>query len=54
VTEPLHRLDPSAEAGKRAFKQHVAIVKAIENGDSSAAEAQMLEHLSYLETQSRP
>jgi GntR family transcriptional regulator, transcriptional repressor for pyruvate dehydrogenase complex len=52
VTEPVHHLNLNAEVGKRAFRQHVKIVKAIEKGDGKAAEAEMLAHLAYLEEQS--
>lgn len=52
VTEPVHHLNLNAEVGKRAVRQHVKIVKAIENGDGEAAEEAMLSHLAYLEEQS--
>ncbi|BBY83095.1 FadR family transcriptional regulator [Mycolicibacterium pulveris] len=52
VTEPVHHLKLSAEVGKRTFRQHVAIVRAIEKGDADAAERAMSEHLSYLEQHS--
>ncbi|ODQ94394.1 GntR family transcriptional regulator [Mycolicibacterium holsaticum] len=52
VTEPVHHLKLSAEVGKRTFRQHVEIVRAIEKGDASEAEMAMREHLSYLEEHS--
>lgn len=52
VTEPVHHLKLNAEVGKRTFRQHVAIVRAIEKGDVQAAEAAMGDHLSYLEQHS--
>jgi DNA-binding FadR family transcriptional regulator len=49
VTEPVHHLHLDVEVGKGTFRQHRAIVAAIERRDSSAAEAAMGEHLEYLE-----
>ncbi len=51
VTQPVHHLHLDAEVGKATYRQHVALAKAIEAGDSEAAEAAMLAHLTYLEEQ---
>jgi DNA-binding FadR family transcriptional regulator len=53
VTEPVHHLHLDAEVGKGTFRQHRAIVAAIERRDSAAAEAAMGEHLEYLERHPR-
>jgi len=49
VTEPVHHLDLDAEVGRRTVRQHMAIVRAVEERDPAAAERAMVEHLSYLE-----
>lgn len=48
ATEPVSYLDLSPEVGRETVVQHQQIVKAIRDGDSSAAEAAIIEHLSYL------
>lgn len=53
VTEPVHHLHLDAEVGKGTFRQHKAIVRAIERQDPMAAEAAMAEHLAYLERHPR-
>lgn len=53
VTEPVHHLHLDAEVGKGTFRQHRAIVGAIERQDPAAAEAAMGEHLEYLERHPR-
>jgi GntR family transcriptional regulator, transcriptional repressor for pyruvate dehydrogenase complex len=52
VTTPVHHLHLNAEVGRKTYRQHVAIARAIEKGDSPAAEAAMLTHLTYIEEQS--
>ena len=47
-TEPVHYLDLSPEVGRETVIQHQNIVKAIEAGDSEAAQAAVVEHLTYL------
>jgi DNA-binding FadR family transcriptional regulator len=49
VAHPVDHLQLDAEVGRRTFRQHVAIVRAIESGDPKAAEQAMVAHLSYLE-----
>lgn len=49
VAQPVDHLHLDAEVGRRTVRQHVAIVRAIENGDPKAAEQAMLTHLDYLE-----
>lgn len=49
VAHPVEHLHLDAEVGRRTFRQHVAIVRAIESGDPGAAEQAMLTHLDYLE-----
>lgn len=49
VAHPVHHLHLDAEVGRRTFRQHVAIVRAIESGDPRASEQAMLTHLDYLE-----
>lgn len=53
VTEPVHHLHLDAEVGKGTFRQHLAIVRAIERQDPAAAEAAMGVHLEYLERHPR-
>ena len=53
VTEPVHHLHLDAEVGKGTFRQHRAIVAAIERQDCAAAEVAMGEHLEYLERHPR-
>lgn len=53
VTEPVAHLDLDAEVGRGTFRQHVAIVRAIEAGDAAAAEVAMAHHLEYLEAHPR-
>lgn len=48
ATEPVQYLDLSPEVGRKTVKQHQAIVRAIEAGDADAAEAAIVEHLTYL------
>lgn len=48
ATEPVSYLDLSPEVGRTTFKQHLAILKAIEDQDADAGEAAIIEHLSYL------
>jgi GntR family transcriptional repressor for pyruvate dehydrogenase complex len=52
VTQPVHHLHLDAEVGKRTYRQHLAIADAIRASDADAAEAAMLEHLTYLEERS--
>jgi DNA-binding FadR family transcriptional regulator len=47
-TEPVGYLDLSPEVGRETVVQHQRIVKAIEAGDSAAAEAAITDHLTYL------
>lgn len=47
-TEPVHYLDLSPEVGRTTVRQHKVIVEAIAAKDSDAAEAAIVEHLSYL------
>ncbi|MGW5382563.1 FadR/GntR family transcriptional regulator [Nocardia sp. NPDC003963] len=47
-TEPVHYLDLSPEVGRATVRQHRAIVDAISAKDPDAAEAAIVEHLSYL------
>jgi GntR family transcriptional repressor for pyruvate dehydrogenase complex len=54
VTQPVHHLHLDAEVGKRTYRQHLAVADAIRDSDPDAAEAAMLEHLTYLEKQSAP
>jgi len=49
ATEPVHYLDLSDEVGRETVKQHVAILRAIEQQDESAAEAAIVTHLTYLQ-----
>lgn len=49
-TEPLHYLDLSPDVGRTTVKQHQAILQAIQQQDPDAAEAAVVEHLSYLRT----
>ncbi|GAA5149581.1 FadR/GntR family transcriptional regulator [Pseudonocardia eucalypti] len=47
-TEPLHYLDLSPDVGRETVRQHQKIVKTIAAEDADAAEAAVVEHLSYL------
>ncbi|MGA6207412.1 FadR/GntR family transcriptional regulator [Nocardia testacea] len=47
-TEPVHYLDLSPEVGRATVRHHKAIVDAISAKDPDAAEAAIVEHLSYL------
>lgn len=47
-TEPVHYLDLSPEVGRTTVRQHSAIVEAIAAKDPDAAEAAIVEHLTYL------
>lgn len=47
-TEPVHHLNLSPEVGRTTVRQHRAIVDAIAARDQDAAEAAIVEHLSYL------
>ncbi|QQQ78717.1 FadR family transcriptional regulator [Saccharothrix sp. 6-C] len=47
-TEPVHYLDLSPEVGRATVRQHKAIVDAIADRDPDAAEAAIIEHLTYL------
>lgn len=47
-TEPVHYLNLSPEVGKQTVRQHAAILRAIDGRDSDAAQAAMIEHLTYL------
>lgn len=47
-TEPVHYLDLSAEVGRETVRQHQRIVKAISEQSADAAEAAVVEHLTYL------
>jgi DNA-binding GntR family transcriptional regulator len=47
-SEPVSYLDLSPEVGRKTVSQHQRIVKAIADGDSTAAEAAIIEHLTYL------
>ncbi|MGV0794035.1 FadR/GntR family transcriptional regulator [Mycolicibacterium sp. XJ1819] len=47
-TEPVHYLDLSPTVGRETVRQHQKILKAIVNQTPDAAEAAMVEHLTYL------
>lgn len=47
-TEPVLYLDLSPEVGRTTVRQHQHIVRAIADRDPDAAEAAMIEHLTYL------
>lgn len=47
-TEPVHYLDLSPEVGRETVRQHREIVRSIAAQDPDAAEAAVIEHLSYL------
>ncbi|SNR55878.1 transcriptional regulator, GntR family [Actinomadura mexicana] len=47
-TEPVHYLDLSSEVGRTTVRQHTAIVESIAAKDPDAAEAAIVEHLTYL------
>jgi DNA-binding FadR family transcriptional regulator len=47
-TEPVHYLDLSPEVGRTTVRQHQRIVRAIADQDPDAAEAAIIEHLTYL------
>ncbi|MEW1819183.1 FadR/GntR family transcriptional regulator [Arthrobacter sp. NPDC080031] len=47
-TEPVGYLALSPEVGRETVQQHVAIVRAITDQDPEAAEAAVVEHLTYL------
>ncbi|MEO3825763.1 FadR/GntR family transcriptional regulator [Actinomadura sp. B10D3] len=47
-TEPVHYLDLSPEVGRTTVRQHSAIVEAVAAKDPDAAEAAIVEHLTYL------
>lgn len=47
-TEPVRYLDLSPEVGQTTVRQHQAIIAAISAGDPDAAEAAVVEHLTYL------
>jgi GntR family transcriptional repressor for pyruvate dehydrogenase complex len=47
-TEPVRYLDLSPEVGTTTVRQHQSIVTAIAAGDQQAAEAAIIEHLTYL------
>jgi GntR family transcriptional repressor for pyruvate dehydrogenase complex len=47
-TEPVHHLDLSPAVGRATVRQHQKILSAIGAGDADAAEAAIVEHLSYL------
>lgn len=49
-TEPVHYLDLSPDVGRTTVKQHQAILNAIQEQDPDAAEAAVVEHLTYLRT----
>lgn len=53
-TEPVHYLDLSPEVGRETVRQHRDILKAIEDQDPDAAEAAVIEHLSYLRAHVSP
>jgi GntR family transcriptional regulator, transcriptional repressor for pyruvate dehydrogenase complex len=48
VTQPVRQIRLSPEAGRRTVRQHLDVVKAIEARDPDAAEAAIIDHLSYL------
>ncbi|KWX20162.1 MULTISPECIES: FadR/GntR family transcriptional regulator [Mycolicibacterium] len=48
ATEPVHYLDLSPEVGKQTVRQHAAILRAIDKRDADAAEAAIVDHLTYL------
>lgn len=50
VARPAEHLRFSEEAGRTTVRQHVDIVRAIQNGDADAAELAMRTHLNYLES----
>lgn len=47
-TEPVHYLDLSPEVGRTTVRQHKAIVDAIAAQDPDAADAAIVDHLTYL------
>lgn len=47
-SEPVSHVDLSEEVGRATYQQHEAIVEAIVNGNSRAAEAAVTVHLTYL------
>lgn len=47
-TEPVHSLDLSPDVGRETVRHHQKIVKAIGASDPDAAEAAVVEHLTYL------
>lgn len=47
-TEPVHYLDLSPEVGRTTVRQHQQIVRTIDEQDPDAAEAAMVEHLTYV------
>lgn len=49
ATEPVHYLDLSPDVGRETVIQHQAIVRAIADQDPDAAEAAVIEHLTYLQ-----
>jgi DNA-binding FadR family transcriptional regulator len=49
VTRPVAGLPLSPEVGRKTVRQHVAIVKAIREGDADAAGKAMTAHLDYLQ-----
>jgi GntR family transcriptional repressor for pyruvate dehydrogenase complex len=48
ATEPVDYLELSSEVGRETVRQHLAIVRAIRYQDPDAAEAAIIEHLTYL------
>jgi len=50
VTRPVRYLDFSESAGRETVRQHIEIVKAIEEGNEDAAAEAMRTHLEYLGT----
>lgn len=48
ATEPVDYLELSSEVGRETVRQHLAIVRAIRHQDPDAAEAAIIEHLTYL------
>lgn len=48
ATQPARYLEVTSEVGRRTVKQHMAIVKAIEQQDQAGVTAAMEEHLDYL------
>jgi len=54
VARPVELLDLSPEVGRTTVRHHIALAKAVEQGDPAAAVRAMLTHLDYLRDASTP